>query len=143
MVLGLAGTAPGLVMEVNGAVVVMLPGVPSELRRLWQMAPAHPLVAPLVARGTPRRRLMLRTYGIGESHVADLFAAAGGDPEGVETSICARNFEVEIDIRALPGGEAGGEACAGGWRSCWATTCSPTTSDRWPRSCSTWPGSEG
>jgi nicotinamide-nucleotide amidase len=112
-VLGLAGTAPGLVMEVNGAVVVMLPGVPSELRRLWQMAPAHPLVAPLVARGTPRRRLMLRTYGIGESHVADLFAAAGGDPEGVETSICARNFEVEIDIRALPGGEAGGEALRG------------------------------
>jgi nicotinamide-nucleotide amidase len=27
VVLGLAGTAPGLVMEVNGAVVVMLPGV--------------------------------------------------------------------------------------------------------------------
>src|SRR5439155_1558554 len=53
VVLGLAGTAPGLVMEVNGAVVVVLPGVPSELRRLWQMAPAHPLVAPLVARGTP------------------------------------------------------------------------------------------
>jgi nicotinamide-nucleotide amidase len=56
---------------------------------------------------------MLRTYGIGESHVADLFAVAGGDPEGVETSICARNFEVEIDIRALPGGEAGGEALRG------------------------------
>ena len=45
--------------------------------------------------------------------MADLFAAAGGDPEGVETSICARNFEVEIDIRALPGGEAGGEAGIG------------------------------
>ena len=110
VVLGLAGTAPGLVMEVNGAVVVMLPGVPSELRRLWRMAPSHPLVAPLVARGTPRRRLMLRTYGIGESHVADLFAAAGGDPDGVETSICARNFEVEIDIRvaARPGGRRRG-----------------------------------
>jgi nicotinamide-nucleotide amidase len=105
VVLGLAGTAPGLVMAVDRAVVVMLPGVPSELRRLWRMAPAHPLVAPLVARGTPRRRLMLRTYGIGESHVADMFAASGGDPDGVETSICARNFEVEIDIRALPGAE--------------------------------------
>ena len=113
VVLGLAGTAPGLVMEVNGAVVVMLPGVPSELRRLWRMAPSHPLVAPLLARGTPRRRRMLRTYGIGESHVADLFAAAGGDPDGVETSICARNFEVEIDIRSLPGREDGGEALFG------------------------------
>jgi nicotinamide-nucleotide amidase len=53
-----------------------------------------------MARATPRRRLMLRTYGIGESHVADLFAAAGGDPPGVETSICDRNYEIEIDVRA-------------------------------------------
>jgi nicotinamide-nucleotide amidase len=110
VVLGLAGTAPGLVMEVNEAVVVLLPGVPSELRRLWKMAPAHPLVAPLLARGRPRQRLMLRTYGVGESHVADLFAAAGGDPDGVETSICARNFEVEIDVRAEPGAEQRGRA---------------------------------
>ncbi len=108
-VLGLAGTAPGLVMAVGRAVVVLLPGVPSELRRLWQMAPTHALVAPLIARATPRQMRMLRTYGIGESHVADLFAAAGGDPDGVETSICARNFEVEIDIRALPGAEQRGK----------------------------------
>ena len=38
-VLGMAGTAPGLVMEVDGSVVVVLPGVPSELRRLWQLDP--------------------------------------------------------------------------------------------------------
>jgi nicotinamide-nucleotide amidase len=112
-VLGMAGTAPGLVMEVDGSVVVVLPGVPSELRRLWQLAPEHPLLAPLIARAQPRQRLMLRTYGIGESHVAGLFAAAGGDPDGVETSICARNFEVEIDIRSLPGREDGGEALFG------------------------------
>ena len=107
-VLGMAGTAPGLVMEVDGSVVVVLPGVPSELRRLWQLAPEHPLLAPLIARAQPRQRLMLRTYGIGESHVADLFEQAGGDPDGVETSICARNYEVEIDIRATAEGEAAG-----------------------------------
>jgi nicotinamide-nucleotide amidase len=101
-ILGLAGTAPGLVMPVDGTVVVVLPGVPSELRRLWEMAPEHELVAPLVERAAPRRRLLLRTYGIGESHVADLFAQAGGDPDGVETSICARDYELEIDIRARP-----------------------------------------
>jgi nicotinamide-nucleotide amidase len=101
-ILGLAGTAPGLVMSVDGSVVVVLPGVPSELRRLWELAPEHALVAPLVERAAPRRRLLLRTYGIGESHVADLFAEAGGDTEGVETSICARDYELEIDIRARP-----------------------------------------
>jgi nicotinamide-nucleotide amidase len=99
-VLGLAGTAPGLVMELGGSRVVVLPGVPSELRRLWELAPAHPMLAAVMARAAPRRRLLLRTYGIGESHVADLFAAAGGDPPGVETSICARNYEIEIDVRS-------------------------------------------
>lgn len=99
-VLGIAGTAPGLVMEIAGSSAVVLPGVPSELRRLWELAPAHPMLARLMARAAPRRRLMLRTYGIGESHVADMFAAAGGDPAGVETSICARNYEIEIDVRA-------------------------------------------
>ncbi|HEY0389797.1 MAG TPA: CinA family nicotinamide mononucleotide deamidase-related protein [Gaiellales bacterium] len=108
-VLGLAGTAPGLVMEVGGSVVVVLPGVPSELRRLWELAPGHPRLADLMARAEPRRRLLLRTYGIGESHVADLFADAGGDPPGVETSICARNYEIEIDVRATPGADAAGE----------------------------------
>jgi competence/damage-inducible protein CinA-like protein len=102
-VLGLAGTAPGLVMEVAGSTVVVLPGVPSELRRLWEMAPDHPAMAPLMARAEPRGRLLLRTYGIGESHVADLFAEAGGDRDGVETSICARNYEIEIDIRSNTG----------------------------------------
>ena len=64
------------------------------------MASDHPSLGPLFARSEPRRRWLIRTYGIGESHVADLFAAAGGDPPGVETGICARNFEIEIDIRA-------------------------------------------
>jgi nicotinamide-nucleotide amidase len=108
-VLGLAGTAPGLVMAVGGSLAVVLPGVPSELRRLWQLAPQHPMLAALMAQAAPRRRLMLRTYGIGESHVADLFAAAGGDPPGVETSICARNYEIEIDVRATADASAQGQ----------------------------------
>jgi nicotinamide-nucleotide amidase len=99
-VLGIAGTAPGLVMTIADARIVVLPGVPSELRRLWAMAPDHPSLGPLFARTEPRQRWLIRTYGIGESHVADLFAAAGGDPPGVETGICARNFEIEIDIRS-------------------------------------------
>jgi nicotinamide-nucleotide amidase len=37
-VIGIAGTAPGLVVETDGAVVVVLPGPPPELRRLWRAA---------------------------------------------------------------------------------------------------------
>ena len=36
--LGLAGTAPGLVLEVGETVVVVLPGPPGELQRLWAEA---------------------------------------------------------------------------------------------------------
>ena len=109
-VLGIAGTAPALIVRMGDAHLVVLPGVPSELRRLWPLAPEHPALAELFARAQPRRQWMIRTYGIGESHVADLFAEAGGDPDGVETSICARNFEIEIDIRAEAGSEASGAA---------------------------------
>jgi competence/damage-inducible protein CinA-like protein len=109
-VLGIAGTAPALVMPVEQSWVVVLPGVPSELRRLWAMAAGHASLGPVFARAEPRRQWLIRTYGIGESHVADLFAEAGGDPEGVQTSICARNFEIEIDIRAEAGSEANGAA---------------------------------
>ena len=111
-VLGIAGTAPGLVVDVGAASVVVLPGVPSELRRLWADAPAHERLAELFSRAAPRQRRVLRTYGIGESHVADLFAQAGGDPDGVETSICARSYEIEIDIRADPGAEPAAAALA-------------------------------
>src|SRR5712691_1164451 len=36
--LGLAGTAPGLVLQAGKAVAVVLPGPPGELRRLWRRA---------------------------------------------------------------------------------------------------------
>ena len=112
-VLGMAGTAPGLILPVDGSVVVVLPGVPSELRRLWADAPGHAALEEVFARATPRTRWLMRTYGIGESHVADIHRSAGGDPPGVETSICARSFEIEIDVRADPGHEApGGELAA-------------------------------
>ena len=37
-VIGIAGTAPGLVVETDEAVAVVLPGPPPELRRLWSAA---------------------------------------------------------------------------------------------------------
>jgi nicotinamide-nucleotide amidase len=109
-VLGLAGTAPGLILAIGDTRVVVLPGVPSELRRLFEDAPAHPALAEVFGRAQPRRRFIVRTYGISESSVADLFTEAGGDPPGVETSICARNYEIEVDVRADQGAE---EAAAG------------------------------
>jgi nicotinamide-nucleotide amidase len=107
--LGLAGTAPGLVVEVAGTPVVVLPGPPPELQRLWPNALATPLVRRALDGGVPPLRRTLRLFGAGESLVAQAFAEAGGDGNGVEATICARDFEVVVEILAEPAAEEHGE----------------------------------
>jgi competence/damage-inducible protein CinA-like protein len=97
--LGLAGTAPGLVVAHDGGrVAVVLPGPPSELQRLWPRAlETEPLQA-VLARARPPGRRSLRFFGVSESAVARALADAGGDGEGVEVTICARDFEIHLDV---------------------------------------------
>jgi nicotinamide-nucleotide amidase len=100
--LGLAGTAPGLVVEVGETPVVVLPGPPAELRRLWPNALTTNAVRRVLDRGKPPLRRTLRFFGAGESTIAQAFAAAGGDGDGVEVTICARDFEVVLELVAEP-----------------------------------------
>ena len=104
-VLGLAGTAPGLVVEAGGTPVVILPGPPSELQRLWPRALEAPEVRRVLDAGTPPLRRTLRFFGPGESQVAQAFQEAGGDGDGLEVTICARNFEIHVDLLAEPDAE--------------------------------------
>ena len=106
--LGLAGTAPGMVVEVGGTPVVVLPGPPPELQRLWPNALATAAVRRVLDGGTPPIRRTLRFYGPGESTVAQAFEAAGGDGDGVEVTICARDFEIVMDVLAEPAAEERG-----------------------------------
>jgi nicotinamide-nucleotide amidase len=101
--LGLAGTAPGLVLEAGGSVVVVLPGPPGELRRLWQEAVAAPPVRRMLDRAQPPELRLLRFFGASESAVAKALADAGGDGDGVEATICARDFEIHVDLVVEPG----------------------------------------
>jgi competence/damage-inducible protein CinA-like protein len=97
--LGLAGTAPGLVLETaNGAAVVVLPGPPPELQRLWPRALATEAVRRVLERVRPPERRYLRFFGASESAVAKALEAAGGDGDGVEATICARDFEIHVDL---------------------------------------------
>lgn len=96
--LGLAGTAPGLVLETSRAVVVVLPGPPSELQRLWPRALETEPVRRVLARTQPPEHRVLRFFGASESEVARALAEAGGEPEGVEATICARDFEIHVDL---------------------------------------------
>lgn len=110
--LGLAGTAPGLVVEVNGCVVVVLPGPPRELRKLWPRALETEAVRRLLARAPARERAILRFFGTPESAVAQALEKAGGDGDGVEATICAREFEIHVDLVVERGGEERAAAIA-------------------------------
>lgn len=103
--LGLAGTAPGLVVDTGSCVVVVLPGPPGELRRLWPRALESDPVRRVLARAQPPSRHVLRFFGASESAVASALADAGGDGDGVEATICARDFEIHVDLYAEPGAE--------------------------------------
>ena len=105
-VLGLAGTAPGLVVDVEGTPVIVLPGPPPALQRLWPKALETKGVRRVLDRGEPPIRRTLRLFGPGESQVAQAFEQAGGDGDGLEVTICARNFEVHVDLVAEPSAEA-------------------------------------
>jgi nicotinamide-nucleotide amidase len=107
--LGLAGTAPGIVLEDGDRVVVVLPGPPPELRRLWRAALDSEPVRRVLSRTEPPRRRTLRFYGASESEVARALEDAGGDGEGVEATVCAREFEIHVDLVVGPGGHARAE----------------------------------
>ena len=111
VVLGLAGTAPGLLVRHDGGrVVVLLPGPPAELKRLWPLALAADAFRELLARTQPPGRRVLRFFGVSESAVARALAEAGGDGDGVEATICARDFEIHVDLVVEPGSEARADA---------------------------------
>jgi nicotinamide-nucleotide amidase len=104
--LGLAGTAPGSVLDTTETVVVVLPGPPQELQRLWPRALETEPVRRLLELAQPPQRRILRFFGASESAIARALREAGGEREGVETTICARDFEIHVDLVVQPGFEA-------------------------------------
>ena len=84
------GSAPGWWVERDGAIVAVMPGVPSEMRRMWSEQVRPRLAArfglpPLAIRS-------VKAFGIGESAVAERLAALLTDPpEGVDAGIYARD----------------------------------------------------
>ncbi len=103
---GMVGTAPAVVLETGSCVAVALPGPPRELHQLWpQVLKTDPLVR-LTARVSAPSRRALRFFGVSESAIARSLAAAGGDGDGVDVTICARDFELHVDLFVQDGADA-------------------------------------
>jgi nicotinamide-nucleotide amidase len=84
------GSAPGWWVERDGAIVAVMPGVPSEMRRMWSEQVRPRLAArfglpPLAIRS-------VKAFGVGESAMAERLGALLTDPpDGVEAGIYARD----------------------------------------------------
>jgi nicotinamide-nucleotide amidase len=105
-VVGLAGTAPAIALPVGNSVAVALPGPPRELQLLWPRALEVPAVHALLERSVAPARRVIRFYGLSESALARALAEAGGDGDGVTVTICARDFELVVDLFVEPGADA-------------------------------------
>jgi nicotinamide-nucleotide amidase len=102
---GLVGTAPAVVVDTGCTVAVSLPGPPRELMELWPRVLETAPLRRVLERAQPPDRRVLRMFGVSESAVAQALAAAGGDGDGVDVTICARDFEIHVDLFAQPGAE--------------------------------------
>jgi nicotinamide-nucleotide amidase len=114
--LGLAGTAPGVLLQTGSALAIALPGPPGELQRIWQTALGRSELQEVFARVNNPAHRILRFFGLPESAVAGVVEQAGGEVEGLEITICAHDLEVQVDLVVPPGGESQAERVVVGLR---------------------------
>ena len=108
------GTAPGLWIEQDGAVIVLLPGPPRELEAMFESA-CLPRLARL--RGRPAGELILsrvyKTVGLAESEVDQRIAPIYTPYKNPSTTILASPGTIEIHLRARAPSQAEAEAVLG------------------------------
>jgi nicotinamide-nucleotide amidase len=107
-----AGTAPGLVVDVEGGpTVIVMPGPPRELHSMWPEAIDTAEVRKVLDRAQPYRNQTLRLFGIPESEIAKSLREIGDDVnlEPLEITTCLRRGELEVEVRHRPGAEDAAE----------------------------------
>ena len=107
--LGLAGTAPGVLLQTDGALAIALPGPPGELQRIWRNALERVELQHVLTRAQSPAHRILRFFGLPESAVAGVVEQAGGERDGLELTICAHDLEVQVDLVIPPGAETQAE----------------------------------
>jgi molybdenum cofactor synthesis domain-containing protein len=97
------GTAPGLVVPVAvgrvGPPVVVLPGPPWELQRMWPAALANAVVRKVIADVPELRQHTLRLWGVPESDLAATLRRLDSELAGLEITTCLRDGELEVVTR--------------------------------------------
>lgn len=92
------GTAPGQWVEESGAVVMLLPGPPHELKAMFERQ-----CIPRLARLVPQlviRTICLRVAGMGESDLDQLIAPVYKKYQNPATTVLAAAGDIQVHLRA-------------------------------------------
>jgi nicotinamide-nucleotide amidase len=92
------GTAPGLIIENEKTVAVLLPGPPGELRPMWENEALPWLRKKFAHRLVPVNEVTLRILGLGETRVQILVEDEVKALGPVEVGYCARPGEVDLRL---------------------------------------------
>jgi nicotinamide-nucleotide amidase len=96
IVLEPVGTAPGLVLPVDGGpCIVVLPGPPRELQPMWEVAIETAPVREVLAHAGVLEQRIMRLTGVPESQLAQVLEELD-PPADLEITTCLRRGELEI-----------------------------------------------
>lgn len=102
------GTAPGFRLQLGGAVAYFMPGVPREMKAMFEASIA-PELSGLISE--PRHQIVLRTFGLPESEVNDRLAGVE-QAHGVVIGYRASLPEIEVKVLAKAATLADAQAVA-------------------------------
>jgi nicotinamide-nucleotide amidase len=91
------GTAPGFKLQLGGALLFFTPGVPVEMRRMFEEQ-IVPHIAPLATNDAAQ--VHLKTFGAGESKIGEMLEGLEAEFPGVTLGYRAHFPEIEVKVFA-------------------------------------------
>jgi len=91
------GTAPGQLLEREGRLVILLPGPPTELETLW-LGEVEPWIEGKGLAEETIRSTVLKTFGLGESKVAEVLEDLLADSSSCTTVTLVQEGEVHVKL---------------------------------------------
>lgn len=104
------GTAPGVWVEKDGRIVVILPGPPFELKPMFENTVAGKLRQRLAGERKVIKSRVLKLYGIGESHAEELVRDLIATQTNPTLAPYAKETEIQFRLTAKAGSEEEAEA---------------------------------
>ena len=89
------GTAPGVLVQTDGPLILVLPGPPRELQTMWKAAVETSPLRQLLAHAGRFEQRMLRFYGLPEPEIAATLRDID-PPSSLEITTCLRRGELEV-----------------------------------------------